>query len=134
MKILVRSHSLVFASVSSSSSCPVYCGSSSCQANAAASRTPGSEHRGIAQHIWDDDESDVAASDVDLVKMRHSAVTCGCCDIFKLDVHVVFGCWSKSVSRLLKPDNCAGPGRFACRPGRTVPYLQVIFHDILDRK
>lgn len=50
----------------------------------------GTEHP--PQHIRHDEVSDMAASDVDLLEMRHTAVTRSHCDIFELDVHVIFGC------------------------------------------
>lgn len=37
----------------------------------------------------------MAATDIDLIEMRDSAVACGDGDIFELDVHIVFGCIAK---------------------------------------
>jgi hypothetical protein len=34
----------------------------------------------------------MAAANVDLIEMRHSAVAGSHCDVFKLHIHVVFGC------------------------------------------
>jgi hypothetical protein len=46
----------------------------------------------LPQHIWDDEVSYVAASDVHLLEMRHTAVARGYRDVFQLYVHVVLGC------------------------------------------
>jgi len=82
---------LATASISPSSPRPVHRRSSSGQTDTTAPRASGSEHWRISQHIGDDEEADVAASNVDLVKMRHSAVAgCGG-NVFELNVHVVFG-------------------------------------------
>ena len=40
----------------------------------------------------------MASSDIDLVKMRYTAVASGYSYVFELDVHVVFGCWIKLIS------------------------------------
>lgn len=45
------------------------------------------------QHVRDNEVSDVAASDVDLLEMRHTAVARGYRDILELYIHVVLG-WS----------------------------------------
>lgn len=46
----------------------------------------------VPQHVRYDEVSYVAASNVDLLKMRHTAVA-GCNgDVLELNVHVVLGC------------------------------------------
>jgi hypothetical protein len=46
----------------------------------------------VPQHVWYDEVSYVAASNVYLLKMRHTAVA-GCNgNVLKLNVHVVLGC------------------------------------------
>lgn len=77
-------------STSSSSSSSVYCCSSSSQTNTSSSCATTSEHWCIAQHIWYNEESDMTASDVYLIKMRHSSISGCLLYIFELNVHVVF--------------------------------------------
>lgn len=45
----------------------------------------------VPQHVWHDEESHMAAADVDLVEMRDTTVASGDSDILELDVHVVLG-------------------------------------------
>lgn len=45
----------------------------------------------VPQHIWDDEESHMTSTNVDLIEMRNTAVASGDGDVFELDVHVVFG-------------------------------------------
>lgn len=44
----------------------------------------------VPKHIWDDKETNVAASNVDLFEVGDAAVAGGDGDVFELDVHVVF--------------------------------------------
>src|SRR2546423_7142596 len=59
----------IFRSASPSCPCPVDCCASSCQPDTSSSRPPTSEHRRVPQHIWHDEEADVATANVDLVEM-----------------------------------------------------------------
>jgi hypothetical protein len=70
--------------------------SASCQTDATAPCAAASEHRRIPQHVWNNDESDVAATNVDLVQVGDTAVPRSCCYVFQLNVHVVLGCGRKS--------------------------------------
>lgn len=45
----------------------------------------------LPQHVWDDEISHMASSDVNLLKMRDSAIACGDGNIPELNVHVVLG-------------------------------------------
>jgi len=45
----------------------------------------------LPQHIRDDKVSYVTASDIDLLKMRHTAVARGHGDVLELHIHVVLG-------------------------------------------
>lgn len=45
----------------------------------------------IPQHIWYNEESHMASPNIDLVKMRNTAIASRDSNVFKLDVHVVFG-------------------------------------------
>jgi hypothetical protein len=38
-------------------------------------------------------------TDINLIEMGNTAITGGDCDVFELDVHVVFGCLRKRVSQ-----------------------------------
>lgn len=58
----------------------------------------GDSWESVPQHIWHDEESHMAAADVDLIKMADSAVARGHGDVFELDVHVVFGYSEDGVS------------------------------------
>ena len=46
----------------------------------------------VPEHVRHDEESHVAAANVDLVEMGDTAVASGDGDVLELDVHVVFGC------------------------------------------
>lgn len=48
------------------------------------------EHWRVSQHVWYDEESDVRAADVDLIKMADTAVAGSNGDVFELHIHVVF--------------------------------------------
>ena len=39
-------------------------------------------HGRVLQHIWDDEKPDHAASDVDLVQLRHTTIAAGDGDVF----------------------------------------------------
>lgn len=54
-------------------------------------------HGGILQHIWNNEETDHAPSDVDLIKLGHTAIPSSHCDIFQRDVEIIFRC-KKDVS------------------------------------
>ena len=62
------------------------------QTHAATPHVSAPEHGRIPEHVGDDKEADVGSSDVHLVEVADSAVARGDCDVFELDVHVVFGC------------------------------------------
>lgn len=47
--------------------------------------------RYIPEHVGDNEESHVAAANVDLVEMRDTAVASGDRNILELNVHVVLG-------------------------------------------
>jgi hypothetical protein len=42
------------------------------------------------QHVWNNEESHMRTTDVDLIEMADAAVARGHSDILELDVHVVF--------------------------------------------
>lgn len=44
------------------------------------------------QHVWHNEEPNMASTDVDLIQMTDSAVTRRHGDVFELYVHVVLGC------------------------------------------
>lgn len=46
----------------------------------------------VLQHIWDDEESDVATANVNLIQVAHSTVSRRHGDVLQLNVHVVLGC------------------------------------------
>jgi len=48
-----------------------------------------SEHGGVLEHVWKDHEADLAASDVDLLEIRHAAISRRVLDVGHLAVHVV---------------------------------------------
>lgn len=50
--------------------------------------------RNVPEHIGDNEESHVAAANVDLVEMGDTAVAGGDSDILELNVHVVLG-WKR---------------------------------------
>ena len=37
----------------------------------------GDAHRGVLQHVWDNEESDHTSPDVHLIKLGHTAVSLG---------------------------------------------------------
>jgi len=39
------------------------------------------EHRRVLQHIWDDEKSNHAAPDVDLIQLRYATIAAGDCDV-----------------------------------------------------
>ena len=49
----------------------------------------GDVHRGVLQHVWDNEESDHTSSDVYLIKLGHTAIPLGHSNIFEGDVQVV---------------------------------------------
>ena len=49
-------------------------------------------HGGILQHIGDNEKTDHAPSDVDLIKLGDTAIPSGNRDIFQRDVEIVLGC------------------------------------------
>ena len=61
------------------------------QTNTPAPCASRSEHGCIPQHVRNDEEAYMAASNVDLVEMADTSVARGDGDVFELDVHVVFG-------------------------------------------
>lgn len=79
------------SAAATSTASPVNSSPTTGKTNTAAAGTTGAEHRGVAEHVWDDEEADVRTADVNLVKMRNAAVAGGDSDILKLDVHVVLG-------------------------------------------
>lgn len=54
-----------------------------------STKVPAAEHGRVAEHVRHDEEADVGAADIDLVKMGDAAVAGGDCDVLELDVHVV---------------------------------------------
>lgn len=47
--------------------------------------------RNVPEHVGDDEESHVAAANVDLIEMGDTAVASGDSDILELNVHIVLG-------------------------------------------
>lgn len=81
--------------------CPVHRRPASGQTNTTAPGSPRSEHGRVPQHVGDDEVSHVRTADVDLFEMRDAAVAGGDGDVFQLDIHVVFGCWTLVVALCL---------------------------------
>jgi len=62
-------------------------------------------HGGILQHIWDDEETDHAPPDIDLIELRHAAIPSGYRDVFQRDVEIIFRCKEDvSVKKLCEGD------------------------------
>lgn len=47
------------------------------------------DRRNVPKHIGDNEESDVAAANVNLIEMRDTAITGGDSNILELDIHIV---------------------------------------------
>ena len=60
-------------------------------AGAAAATLHFLEHRRVLQHVGQDEEADLAAADVDVLKLRRSPVAVRHVDVGELAVHVVLG-------------------------------------------
>lgn len=71
---------------------PADCRTTTSETDTATADVSTAEHGRVAEHVGDDEESDVAATDVDLVEMRDAAVAGGDGDVLELDVHVVLSC------------------------------------------
>lgn len=54
--------------------------------------------RNVPEHVGDNEESHVAAANVDLIEMGDTAVAGGHSDILELNVHVVLGWMAVSIS------------------------------------
>lgn len=104
-------------------SCAIHCGSSSCQTNTTTSSPPRSEHGRIPQHVWDNEKPHVAASNVDLIEMRYSAVTRSGGDVFKLNVHIVLGYEEVNVSASVTESGVLQVGGGSMVLGNTIFFI-----------
>ena len=65
------------------------------QTDTPAAGIAAAEHGRVAQHVRDNKEAHMRATDVDLFEVGDTAVASSHGDIFELDVHVILGCGSQ---------------------------------------
>ena len=49
-------------------------------------------HGGILQHIWDNEKTDHAPSNIDLIKLGDAAISTSHCDILQGNVEIILRC------------------------------------------
>ena len=61
----------------------------------------GDLHWGILQHIWDNEKTDHASSNINLIKLGDAAISASHCDILQGNVEIIFR-YKERISKNLK--------------------------------